>query len=344
MPAFCSSFGIPSSDTLGSRLYASYSHLKLIDRNKLVQAHILRYSLNTLKLHNSNVKKYTDTCDGFVLPIDIGHLNSFLLKKAEDGKSFVTIESYLQSVKFISGFLCYDFPEDKILKNLLFFLQKFCVKNEKIKRSGFQKTHLLKLHSEIMKSGGFQKLSMLELRSFMLLLFCYCTLARFDCAKNVHLDNVHFFSNYVKCIIPKSKTDQVGDGQYVFLVNLPELNTIQLLAEYIRLFNLENVDNVSLFPPLKWDKSSKSWGPDGHKKLSYSAAHSGLKSLLKKFGMHNLQLSLHSPRIGATTDAFQAGTPAYIIDKRGRWKDKNTKYNYAKDSDEQLVKVISTYV
>ena len=343
MVAFGSSFGVPAPEVFGSNLYLKYKNLLLLDRNKLVQAHILRYSLNTLKNHRNNFLKYADFCSGRIFPIDIGHLNSFLLTKAEEGKTYVSIKSFVNSVKFISSFLGYDFPSESVTYNFLFFLRKLCNKTVRSERIGFQKKHVLHLYHDISLNGGLTKLTPLELRSFMLIVFCYCTLARFDCAANIKLENVAFLTDYVHCKVPKSKTDQFGDGQKVFLVNLPELKTIHILAEYIFLLKLDS-DEFFLFPTLKWDKMLKLWRPKKNKKLSYSAAYSGFKSLLKRFGMGGLPFSLHSPRIGGTTDAFQSGTPGYVIDKRGRWKNPNSKFVYAKDSDEHLANIVSSYV
>ena len=126
MVAFGSSFGVPAPEVFGSNLYLKYKNLLLLDRNKLVQAHILRYSLNTLKNHRNNFLKYADFCSGRIFPIDIGHLNSFLLTKAEEGKTYVSIESFVNSVKFISSFLGYDFPSESVTYNFLFFLRKLC--------------------------------------------------------------------------------------------------------------------------------------------------------------------------------------------------------------------------
>ena len=89
-------------------------------RNKLVQANILRYSLNTLKLHKSNIRKYTFNNDGSV------YLYRYL-NKAEDGQSYVKIESYLQSTVYIRIFMLW-FSWWQNIKQLVFFIQKFCVK------------------------------------------------------------------------------------------------------------------------------------------------------------------------------------------------------------------------
>ena len=68
--------------------------------------------------------------------------------------------------------------------------------------------------------------------------------------------------------------------------------------------------------------------------------YSSFKVLLKKFRIPNNHFSLHSPRIGGTTDAFDAQVPGHIIDRRGRWKDPKTKYIYAQNSEQDLQEFI----
>ena len=59
-----------------------------------------------MKLHKSNIKKYTFTYDATVYLYIFETWIGFGYKKSEDGQSYVTVESYiLQSIQFISGFL-----------------------------------------------------------------------------------------------------------------------------------------------------------------------------------------------------------------------------------------------
>ena len=335
---FCEKFQVPETEVFKSNLFLQYKDLSLTERNKLMKAHILRFSMNTLKKCHANFSKFAQYCNGQIFPINLGKLNGFLMTCGEDGKSFIVINDYVNSIKCMTKFLNYEFPNDTLIRPMLNFMKKFCDKKSTRLRYGYQKKDLLKLQRRITRQGGLEKLSKVRLRSYMLLVFCYCTMSRFDCASRVKLENLEFFKDYVKIKISKSKTDQSGDGQDVFLVNLPELNVVKLLANYLFIFDMGQSD--VLFPPLEWEPNSKIWIPVGSRALSYSAAYSGFKSLLEHFGIESTGFSLHSPRIGATTDALQNGTPGYVIDKRGRWRDPTTKFIYAKDSEADLVNVI----
>jgi hypothetical protein len=73
------------------------------------------------------------------------------------------------------------------------------------------------------------------------------------------------------------------------------------------------------------------------KPLSYSAAYAGFKDLLRLGGLDPDSYSLHSPRAGGTTDAFNAGVPLHIIDIKGRWRCPASKFVYARPSDAVIV-------
>jgi hypothetical protein len=60
------------------------------------------------------------------------------------------------------------------------------------------------------------------------------------------------------------------------------------------------------------------------------AAYNSFKLLLKNSGLNPKLYAMHSPRVGATTDAFENNVPDYIIDIRGRWKSSLTKYRYCR--------------
>jgi hypothetical protein len=60
------------------------------------------------------------------------------------------------------------------------------------------------------------------------------------------------------------------------------------------------------------------------------AAYNLFKKLLTVAGLYPRLYAMHSPRVGATTDAFAAGIADHVIDIRGRWKLAVTKYRYCR--------------
>ena len=77
--------------------------------------------------------------------------------------------------------------------------------------------------------------------------------------------------------------------------------------------------------------------PVSGKQLSYVAAYKAFKNLLTVVGLDPKKYSLHSLRIGGTSDAFEASVPLHVIDKQGRWKCPKTKYRYCRVKDIETV-------
>ena len=332
---FSQGFGVTKEIVKTSPFYKEHSTLSISEQNKVVKAYILSFSLNT-------IKKYANASYDFFkkskssLPLKKCDLNLFLINEAEKGRSYNSLENSLLAFKFISNFL--SFPNDHFsTKQIQMFLKKFCKKTCR-RRDGFQKTHLNQLWTKINEKGGYSCLTKCQLRTFVMLVFCYSTLARFDCTSNIKIEHLTFEENVFKITVPKSKTDQEGNGQRIYLLHESVNSPHRLLCDYIRIFDLDC--DYFLFPPLKWDMIKKSWIPEKGKSISYSSAYVNFKKLLTDFGFTPDFLSMHSPRIGSTTDMFQAGVKGYIIDKRGRWKDPKTKFTYAKDSENHLIQKI----
>jgi hypothetical protein len=102
--------------------------------------------------------------------------------------------------------------------------------------------------------------------------------------------------------------------------------------------------DVYLFPPLKWDPLVNEYRPVPKKSLSYSAAYTEFKNLLKFAGLDPSLYGLHSARIGAATDAFCNNVPDFIIDAKGRWKSSLSKFSYLRVSNNSVAAVGNDYI
>jgi hypothetical protein len=59
--------------------------------------------------------------------------------------------------------------------------------------------------------------------------------------------------------------------------------------------------------------------------------------MLKWAGLDPSLYGLHSPRAGATTEAFSLGLEHHIIDIKGRWKSRGSKFAYLRPTDKEIV-------
>ena len=82
------------------------------------------------------------------------------------------------------------------------------------------------------------------------------------------------------------------------------------------------------------------WSPKIGNPLSYTTGYNNFKNLLKFVGIDPTSLALHSPRIGAATDAFNNGVPNRLIDRQGRWRNANSKYRYGRDSMPEMANAL----
>ena len=330
--------GIPREEALQSPTLQNYNDLPENISNKLCKALLLRYSVNTLSKNFSYSKKYFDFCVKHkkkCLPTKQSFIEYYLLQLSEKDHSYSSIECYLDGIKFSSSFFGFTNQFSKSLSDLRFFLKKVCKLN-KSERKGLDKEMLDKIWKKVNNSGGIKNLSALDLRTFMHINFSYHTLARYDCASQVKIGDLKFKNDHFEITIRKSKTDQAAEGQKVYLVSRNENCPMKMLCHYIQHLNV-NDKNSYLFSPLKWDKAKKEWIPNSSKVLSYTAAYKNFKQFLTKFNLDPKNLSLHSMRIGSTTDCFNAKMPSHIIDQRGRWKHPDTKYRYVKNRDQDII-------
>ena len=252
-------------------------------------------------------------------------------------KSSQVIEHIIASVVFSSNFLGWSLTtKSKEIKNLFKCVSKLAEKKCK-KKDGLEYKELKILWDKIKVNGGISSLTSNELRTFTIIVFCYHTLCRFSCVKVIKLSDLKFENDYFDINVVRSKTDQSGHGQNVLLPKLEgDCDPHLLMCLYLNSVHFNGEENY-LFPPLKWDKLSKSWVNVNSKMLSYSAAYSSFKKFLIKFGLNHRRFALHSPRIGGTTNMFQNKVPKRIIDRVGRWKSSKSKYIYGRDKKMYLV-------
>ena len=336
-------FDLQKQDLIGSPMIKDSSLLSLSEAEENFKMIILRYSVNTLKTHSNKCCKFFYYCrirDIPIFPVKPVLLNSFLIKMGKEGSSNGEIKSFVNSLTFICRLYGFENVSNEFsVRNTLFSLSKFC-KTVKISRKPFSYELIIKLCTKIERIGGYKMLKLAERRTFLMIIVCFYTLMRFDCIRNVRLSNLKFIDDYVHITVPKSKTDQKGEGQSLYLVSTGNsYDPYFILCTYLYDMHEMFGDSDSfLLPSFSYDSKIKAWGITPETPLTYSAAYSAFKCLLKKFHIDSSNLSLHSMRIGGTTEDFRNNLPGHIIDKRGRWKNPGTKFIYNRCSSRDIIR------
>jgi hypothetical protein len=174
----------------------------------------------------------------------------------------------------------------------------------------------------------------------MLAVFQHKTFCRFSDAQKIRLKDVIYDVDYFKMLIVSSKTDQCGKGEFVYLPKvgseIPDMH--MLMCKYVHLMEFVDTgtEKAYLFPPL----TPKLDIVEG-KALSYNVALKNFKIMLQHAHLDPKLYGLHSPRIGAATDAFFKNVPYHVIDQQGRWKSTNSKFNYLRLNESHLLHHIS---
>jgi hypothetical protein len=205
---------------------------------QLLQVRVLAYSSATWLRHGSSVKNFVQFCTRRELSLFESTpylVNLFLLHRIQDGASYGSLESFLDALSFILKFYgLVNFCNDPMVKTVLKFAQKACVhlKNEK---SSFGSAEVCTIWDTIdEKYGGIHNVPKNVLRTFMLAVFQHQTFCRFSDVAKITLADVFHEVDYFKIKIRFSKTDQGGDGQWVFLPKSesPFRNSHMLLCLY----------------------------------------------------------------------------------------------------------------
>lgn len=181
-------------------------------------------------------------------------VNLYVLHLAKNNYRIGAIDTFISSLSFIYRFYqTQNFTEDKSVCDLKQFVAKVCPKKGN-KKQPFGATEVRQIFDKLCeKSGPPSTWSKLQLRTFMLAVFQHKTFCRYSDVMQIKLSDILFDTEYFKIHIRQSKTDQKGEGSFVYLPKQPNsfLDPHMLLCLYVHGMNFdENDPDVYLFPPL----------------------------------------------------------------------------------------------
>ena len=175
--------------------------------------------------------------------------------------------------------------------------------------------------------------SLLQMRSAVLSVLGYAGFFRISDLRRLRREHVQVAEHCVVVDVVKSKTDQMGLGDrvYVGATGGPTC-PVRLISRYFTMCQFK--DYEYLFCNV--DHKSNSRLSSVNKPISYSNARDCFRRIMCTTSSEVSNFTLHGLRHGDATAAARAGVPERVIKRQGRWKSDRCKNLYiATDSDEQ---------
>lgn len=164
----------------------------------------------------------------------------------------------------------------------------------------------------------------IDARNRALLLIGFAGAFRRSELVNIDLEHCTFDDEgRVRIAIPKSKTDQAGEGQAVWILPGGTFCPVKALRAWLE------VGDISSGPVFR--------AVDRHANVGERLSADIVPYIVKRFcraaGLDPAQFSGHSLRAGHVTQAFLNETPAHLIQRQGRWRSIETVMRYNRDVD-----------
>ena len=156
-------------------------------------------------------------------------------------------------------------------------------------------------------------------RTYWRMSMCFHGLLRWSDISVLQVKHVRVSRSAVHITIPRSKTDQVGQGSELVISASPDSSycPVQLTRRYLAFFRTSE----GWMQPRQRAKS----GPRGSRpaeqfRLSYSTSLADLRRLIQLTGRNPKEFSEHSGRRGGASLAHQEGLSWLDIKRMGRWR------------------------
>ena len=176
-----------------------------------------------------------------------------------------------------------------------------------------------------------------NLRLAAVCLISFAGFLRFDEVANIRPCDLAFDEDHLTIQIPRSKTDQMRQGNEVIIARTgTDTCPVAMLESYMQRGRVQLCSDLKLFRPIVGGKSEKLRNTGG---ISYSNMRELLKKKLEQLGFPAADFSLHSLRVGGATAAAAAGVPDRVFKKHGRWKSESAKDGYVEDSFHERLSV-----
>jgi integrase len=271
-------------------------------------------SENTRKTYQSAVRRVQQW--GLKLPCSEEHILTYLTENAQtlNPRSLSLHLSALSQWHISQGFN--DPTQSLLVKKTMKGIQR---KHGKPK----QKAKALRLEhiATLLKTLQAKPDSKKKARDIALILSAFFGAFRRSELVSIHYEDIEWHSDGIVITLPRSKTDQEGDGMRRAI---PYSSSMACAASALtRWVNISGITSGTLFTSInRWDQL-------GDKPLNPSSINQILKALGRESGFDFIpMLSSHSFRRGLSTSAAREKVDFELIKKQGGWKNDTTVWEY----------------
>lgn len=153
---------------------------------------------------------------------------------------------------------------------------------------------------------------------------------------SIQLDHLSWQSQGLTVSLPRSKTDQSGEGQSCALPILN--NTVCPVMALKQWLKLSQIESGLIFP------SINRWGKLCNKAIALSTLNNIIKSHAGRCQFEHAELySSHSLRRGLATSASAAGASFKSIMRQGRWRHEGTVLEYIEEGQQFQDNAINSF-
>ena len=248
-----------------------------------------------------------------------------------------------QSINAISTALCgirwghlkagYDSPTDCQLVKLAFKgAQRVATVKDKNRKEPFTSEMI----GELVKRYGSSD-NLINHRFIVICVIGFAGFLRISELLNLQIQDIKFKESWYEITIKKSKTDQIREGNIVFIAKTSTPTCpVFWLKKYLSSTGLQNQPTSYLLCRLA--KTKKGHNAIGKHPISYQTAR---KTFLEHINFLNPEndYGLHSLRSGGATAAANSGIPERLIGKHGRCSSATSREVCIKDAKQQRLRV-----
>jgi integrase len=293
---------------------------------------------NTNKLYGQAYNRWKIWTNNYAeitpLPAQPSHVILYLIHLEKSAKTYSVINTALCAISWAHNLAGLESPTRNILVTEISNGLKRRLARPPQPKEPFEREHIQQL------IRGMECNNLTDIRNTLIIVIAYFAFLRVDELRHVRSTHLIISHDHVKIAIPKSKCDQLRQGNSVLVARLGgELCPVALLENYLKQakVDIQSSDHKGVYIFRRLKITNKLVEKDIP--MSYSSVTDLVKRKATQLGLNANSFGTHSMRIGGATTAANSLIPDRLFQKHGRWASASSKDRYVKDSQQQRMQI-----